>query len=56
VSAHRVFTGETGDESDRVFVLVQLWDEPDGSVAELAFRSDPSHTWGPPIPLLEEPS
>jgi hypothetical protein len=54
--SHRIFTGETGNDRGRVQVLVQVWDEPDGSLAELAFRSDPFHTWGPPIPLLEEPS
>jgi hypothetical protein len=56
VSAHRIFVGVVEGSSERVEALVQLWDEPDGSMAELAFRSDPSHTWGAPIVLVEVPS
>jgi hypothetical protein len=50
---HRIFTGCVDDHGDRVEVLVQIWDDGDDSVAELALRSDPSHTWGPPIRLEE---
>jgi hypothetical protein len=50
---HRIFTGRTDDDHE---VLVQLWDEDDATVAEVAFRSTWAATWGPPVSLTEQPS
>jgi hypothetical protein len=56
MTGHRIFVGVVDGSTERVEALVQLWDEPDGTTVELSFRSDPSHTWDPPIALVEVPS
>jgi hypothetical protein len=56
MSVHRILTGEMGDDRGHVEVAVRIWDDHDATMAEVAFRSDPSHTWRPPIVLVQVPS
>jgi hypothetical protein len=37
--------------NDERTILVTAWDN---GVTTVAFRDHPSHTWGPPITLIEE--
>jgi hypothetical protein len=53
VSVHRIFVGKVEPSDEDVEVLVQVWDDDDGTVAEVAFRSHAAATWGPPFPLTE---
>jgi hypothetical protein len=56
MSGHRIFTGCVDDDHDHVEVLVQVWEDDEATVAELAFRSHSGDTWGSPIVLIEAES